>query len=119
MILTGLFPPDAPGRCGRPGDKALAIEGKGLSGRDTGKDGAVPSDREGRGVVLETSGDDAYGLTEAGLRVEGPADIAMIAGRAEGLQVSPRRDASDDIRMHTHFWSRDGGGLDRMMMMMM
>ena len=81
MILTGLFAPDAPGRCGKPGDRAFAIEGKGRSGRDTGKDGAVPSDRDGRGVVFGTRGDDAYGLTEAGLRVEGPADIAMIAGR--------------------------------------
>ena len=89
----------------------MAIEGKGRSGRDTGKDGAVPSDRDGRGVVLGTSGDDEYDLTEAGLRVEGPADIAMTAGKGGGEKVSPRGDARDDIRMLTHFWLRDGSGL--------
>lgn len=90
MSLTGLFSPDAPGRCWKPGDRELAIEGKGRSGRDTGKDGAVPCDRDGRGVVFGTSGDDAYGLTEAGLRAEGPADMVMIAGREKTTAFSPR-----------------------------
>lgn len=79
------------------------MEGKGRSGRDTGKDGAVPSDRDGRGVVFGTSGDDAYGLTDAGLRVEGPADRVMIAGRERRRLVSPRGDARDDIKTHTQF----------------
>jgi len=107
MILIGLFPPEVPDRCGRPDDSVLAIEGNGRSGRDTGNDGAAPSDRAGREDAFGTSGEDAYGRTEAGLSVDGPADMVMIAGRRGKRICQPLTGARTASGWRTHFWISD------------
>lgn len=80
MILTAFFPTALPVRDGEPA-RELAIEGNGRRGRDVGNDGAFGRFRGLLEVPLEARGDDTNGRAAVALRVEGPADMVIVAVR--------------------------------------
>lgn len=67
-------------RCDKP-ESVLAMEGNGRRGREVGKEGEPDRCRGGLGLEapFEARGEETCGLTEAGLKEEGPADMVITA----------------------------------------